>query len=384
MNEVVAELMVAYRGLAPMVAGPALVALVLAWWLTDRLRSPRFFLRLLDHPNERSLHRTPTPRTGGLAIISGIVISLLISAAALAIVRPSMAVLPKGFASGSLWIIGSMLLVFAVSFWDDRMGVSAGLRFIIQIAAAVIVVGGVGLTLSAIPIPGFSIISLGWLAGPVSAVFLVWMANLYNFMDGMDGFAGGMTVFGFGFLAYFGWQAEHPFMFLLPTLVSMSALGFLVHNFPPARIFMGDVGSITVGFLAGTLILLGIRDHLFELWVPVILFSPFILDATVTLIRRALSGKKVWHAHREHFYQRLVLSGWSHRKTVIAEYAVMVACGILAVSYQYGNDLWKSGVLVLWIILFLGLALAVRGVEKRKRTEVQPFMTASRPKHGNA
>lgn len=368
MNNAVPDLIAAYRGLSIMVAGPAVMALVLAWWLTDRLHSPSFFLRLLDHPNERSLHRTPMPRTGGLAIIVSVVISLLISAVVLAIARPSMAVLPKGFASGSLWIIGSMLLVCTVSFWDDRMGVSAGLRFIVQIAAAVIVVGGVGLKLSSIPIPGFSTLPLGWLAGPVSAVCLVWMTNLYNFMDGMDGFAGGMTVFGFGFLAYFGWQAEHPFMFLSATLVAMSAFGFLLHNFPPARIFMGDVGSITVGFLAGTLILLGIRDHLFDLWVPTMIFSPFIVDATTTLFRRAIRGEKVWQAHREHFYQRLVLSGWSHRRTVLAEYAVMAACGLLAVSYHYADGLWRPGLLVLWVALFLGLALGVRGVEQRKRT----------------
>lgn len=364
------EVTAAYPGLSMMVAVPGVMALLFAWWLTGQLCSPNFFLRLLDHPNERSLHRVPTPRTGGLAIIMSVVVSLLAAATVVAILRPSMAVLPKGFASGSLWIVGSMVLVCVVSFLDDRMGLSASLRFIVQIAAAVIVVGGVGLTVSSIPIPGFSTIPLEWMAGPLSAVFLVWMANLYNFMDGMDGFAGGMTAFGFGFLAYFGWHAGHPFMFLLATMVAMSALGFLVHNFPPARIFMGDVGSITVGFLGGTLVLLGVRDKVFDLWVPIIIFSPFIVDATATLIRRTLRGQKIWEAHREHFYQRLVLSGWSHRRTVSAEYAVMAVCGMLAVSYQYANDIWKLGVLVLWGVLFLGLAVAVGKVEETSRKQV--------------
>lgn len=350
-----------------MVTVSALIVLLFAWWLTDRLCVPNSILHLLDHPNERSLHRTPTPRTGGLAIIASIVIGLLAAAAVVALTRPSAAVLPKGLASGSVWIVGSMLLVCIVSFMDDRIGLPASLRFLVQIAAAVIVVGGVGLTLSSIPLPGIGTITLGWMAGPVSAVFLVWMANLYNFMDGMDGFAGGMTVFGFGFLALFGWQAGHPFMFLIATLVAMSALGFLMHNFPPARIFMGDVGSITVGFLAGTLILLGIRDHIFEFWVPIILFSPFILDATATLIRRAARGQKIWEAHREHYYQRLVLSGWGHRRTVSAEYAVMAVCGLLSVAYQYATGLWKLGLLVLWGALFVGLTIAVRHIEERGR-----------------
>ena len=156
-------------------------------------------------------------------------------------------------------------------------------------------------------------------------------------------------------------------MFLIATLVAVSALGFLIHNFPPARIFMGDVGSITVGFLAGTLILLGLRDKVFEFWVPILIFSPFILDATATLIRRAVGGRKIWEAHREHFYQRLVLSGWGHQKTVSAEYAVMAVSGLLAVAYQYAGDQWKLGLLVLWAALFLGLAYAVGHVEEKRR-----------------
>lgn len=161
-----------------------------------------------------------------------------------------------------------------------------------QAVSALIIIVGVGLTLSYFPIPGGSTIQLGIAAVPVSVLVLLWMANLYNFMDGMDGFAGGMTFIGFGFLAYFGWQAHFPVMFIIATFVAMGALGFLVHNFPPARIFMGDAGSITVGFLAGTLMILGVRDRIFDLWVPIIIFSPFIVDATVTLIRRAFRRKK--------------------------------------------------------------------------------------------
>jgi UDP-N-acetylmuramyl pentapeptide phosphotransferase/UDP-N-acetylglucosamine-1-phosphate transferase len=349
-----------------MVALPAVIAFVVAWWLTDRLCSPRSFLSILDHPNERTLHSMPTPRTGGVAIITGVVISLAAVGCALAIALPSDEFLPKGLASGSLWIVGSTLLVFIVSFVDDWIDLPASLRFIVQAVAALIIIGGVGLTLTSIPIPGGMVIQLGWVAGPVSALLLIWMANLYNFMDGMDGFSGGMTAIGFGFLAYFGWKAGSPVMLMIAAFVAMSALGFLVHNFPPARIFMGDAGSITIGFLSGTLMLLGVRDRMFDFWVPIILFSPFILDATVTLIRRALRFEKIWEAHRQHYYQRLVLAGWGHRRTVLAEYGLMFWCGAVAIFYHHASEAWRLVSLGVWGLVFVMAAVGVAAVEQRK------------------
>lgn len=349
-----------------MVILPALLAFVSAWLITRSLCSPRSFLSIFAHPNDRTLHSTPTPQTGGLAVIASVVIALLAAASVLALVQPSQPLLPKGIASGSLWIVVSMLLVFTVSFIDDCVGLPASLRLGVQAAAAFIIIGGVGLTLSSIPIPGGPTIELGLAAIPVSALLLIWMANLYNFMDGMDGFAGGMTFFGFGFLAYFGWEAHFPVMFIIASFVSMGALGFLTHNFPPARIFMGDAGSITLGFLAGTLMLLGVRDHTFDLWVPVIIFSPFIFDATVTLVRRAIRREKIWQGHREHYYQRVVLSGWSHRRTVLAEYGVMAACGGLAVLYHHAPEHWRPVILGVWLAVFLFLAMLVHRLERKK------------------
>lgn len=336
---------------------------VLSWWITGRLAHETSFLRSLDHPNQRSLHTEPTPRSGGVAILASALVGLGFAAVGYAFAPETKDVLPKGFASASVWIVGSIALVTTVSFLDDRKGLPVGLRFGVQTFAAMIVVWGVGLTLSSIPIPAIGTVDLGWLAAPMSLLFLLWMTNLYNFMDGMDGFAGGMTAIGFGFLAYFAWRAAHPFMLLATTVLSMSALGFLVHNFPPARIFMGDVGSIPLGFTAGTLILLGLRDGLFDLWVPMMIFSPFILDATVTLLRRARRGARIWEAHREHYYQRLVLNGWSHRRTVMAEYGVMVSSGCFAVLYHIMNDQWRLAILGVWMGMFVCLARAVNSLE---------------------
>lgn len=345
---------------------PALLAFVSAWLITRSLCSPKSFLSIFSHPNDRTLHSTPTPQTGGLAVIASVVIALLAAASVLALVQPSQPLLPKGVASGSLWIVVSMLLVFTVSFIDDCIGLPASLRLGVQAASAFIIIGGVGLTLSSIPIPGGAAIELGLAAIPVSALLLIWMANLYNFMDGMDGFAGGMTFIGFGFLAYLGWQAHFPVMFIIATFVAMGALGFLTHNFPPARIFMGDAGSITVGFVAGTLMILGVRDGIFDLWVPIMIFSPFIVDASVTLVRRTFHRKRIWEAHREHYYQRLVLSGWSHRRTVLTEYGVMLLCGGLAVLYHHAPEQWRPVILGVWLAVFLFLVMLVHRLERKK------------------
>lgn len=112
--------------------------------------------------------------------------------------------------------------------------------------------------------------------------------------------------------------------------------------------------------------ILGVRDGIFEVWVPVMIFSPFIVDATVTLTRRMLRGKKIWEAHREHYYQRVVLSGWSHRRTVLVEYGLMILCGGLAVLYHYSTDRWKLVILGVWVSIFLVLRRLVHKLEGRR------------------
>ena len=336
----------------------------LAWWGTSRLCRRTSKLFLLDHPNPRSLHAVPTPRTGGVAILGSLFLGL-IAARVLGTLVTREGLSWSGWGYLESGILGMTMLLSLVSFFDDRGGVPVWLRLGCQFAASGILTLGVGLLLPAIQLPFLGTIKLEWLEAALTILLLVWMTNLYNFMDGMDGFAGGMTVIGCGFMAYFAWMAGHEFILVSALLLSLASAGFLVHNLPPAKIFMGDVGSIAIGFLCGALTILGCQDGVFDFWVPLILFSPFILDATVTLIRRVLQREKIWVAHRTHYYQRLVLSGWGHRKTVLAEYTVMCLCGGMAVLYQYAQGEWRLILLGGWAILFISLALAVQRVECR-------------------
>ena len=232
-------------------------------------------------------------------------------------------------------------MVVSISFWDDTHPLPPGIRFLIQTCAAVILITG-GFSLSELVVPGLGTFTLGWVGIPFSLLYILWMINLYNFMDGLDGFAGGMGSFGFGFLALLGWMAGEMTFFTATLIIAASNLGFLVSNFPPARIFMGDVGSIPMGFLVASFSLWGVRDGIFDFWVAVLTFSPFIADATFTLIGRGLKKKKIWLPHRSHYYQRLVLSGWGHKKTVLCEHILMFVMGGLAVFLHIFDNEWVT------------------------------------------
>jgi UDP-N-acetylmuramyl pentapeptide phosphotransferase/UDP-N-acetylglucosamine-1-phosphate transferase len=335
--------------------------------LTGYLCSPSSRFHLLDHPNERSLHTRLTPRTGGLAIVIGLLAGLSATLAwqwACALRCQTTEVL---LGTVSFWLISLVLMVMIVSFIDDWKGLPVVFRFGVHLLVAIGIVSGAGQAIEAIPIPNIATLRLGWMAIPLSILFIVWMTNLYNFMDGMDGFAGGMTTIGFGFLGYLAWAGGNYLIFTFSVLIATAAAGFLFFNLPPARVFMGDVGSTALGFLAGGLAVIGVHDKLFDVWVPVLIFSPFVVDATATLLRRLAQGQKVWRAHREHYYQRLVLAGWGHRKTVLAEYILMVAAGFSALIYMRVGAQARLVILIVWTCSYFLIGYGIRRITGRGR-----------------
>jgi len=197
---------------------------------------------------------------------------------------------------------------------------------------------------------------------------VVWMTNLYNFMDGADGLAGGMTAIGFGALALAAWLGNAPELAALCAAIAAAALAFLRFNFPPARIFMGDAGSIPLGFLAAALGILGAQQTIWPWLFPLLVFSPFIVDASVTLARRGLRGEKIWQAHRSHYYQRVVLLGASHRQLAWAAYALMLACAVLAFLMLRLPQL-TALLLILAAALYLLIFLAIDRRWNRLRNE---------------
>jgi UDP-N-acetylmuramyl pentapeptide phosphotransferase/UDP-N-acetylglucosamine-1-phosphate transferase len=332
----------------------AVAALGISVLFTYRFCRPDSVVYILDHPNERSLHDRPVPRGGGLAIL----IAMGVCGEAVALFYPAHGLVGMGL---------GVLIVAVVSFIDDRHSIAPAGRLVAHVAASAMILYS-GFFLHGLEIPGMS---WDWppIAGAVlSAVFIVWMINLYNFMDGMDGFAGGMAVFGFGTFAVMGWTAGHDAFLAVSLIIAAASAGFLFFNFPPARIFMGDVGSSTLGLLAATLSLWGARDGIFPFWIALLVFSPFIVDATVTLIRRLLRGEKVWQAHKTHYYQQLVQAGWGHRKTALLEYAFMFCCGITALWAVRGTTETQLAVLSIWVLVYFIFFFWVSRLAARRRS----------------
>ena len=307
---------------------------------------------LVDRPVERSLHDRPTSRAGGIAILAGV-------AAGLAVV-----VLMEASARGYGWVLAGALIIVSVSFADDARRVSPAVRIVCHFAAAACVLQA-GLPVERIVLPGAGL-DLGTVAGAVfTMLFVTWVVNLYNFMDGMDGFAGGMATIGFTTLALLCIHRDAIVLVAASAVVAASSLGFLLFNFPPAKIFMGDLGSSLLGYLCAVMMLWAERSAAVPLWISILVFSPFIVDASVTLVRRSIAGERPWRAHRSHFYQRLVLLGWGHRKTVVCEYGLMIACaGSAAVAARLPSGA-QAAVLCAWVAVYVILMLAVTNLERK-------------------
>jgi UDP-N-acetylmuramyl pentapeptide phosphotransferase/UDP-N-acetylglucosamine-1-phosphate transferase len=313
------------------------VILLLQWMLKSST------LKLVvDEPNHRSLHKTPVPRIGGLAIMSGVLISW-----------------------GLIWqhwiipfLLSSVVLVI-LSFIDDIRDLSVIWRIFWQLVVAALFVAT---TFAFTPIWIISILT----------VCLVWVTNLFNFMDGSDGLAGGMAMFGFGTYSAAAWLSGDYSLSYVSLCIVAASMAFLWFNFHPARIFMGDSGSIPLGFLSAALGLMGWKHNLWPLWLPVLVFSPFIIDATITMAKRLVKGEKIWQAHRSHYYQRLVLMGWGHRKTACAEYVLMMLAGLTAILLLGISPSGQFLGLIVWCVIYCILAWKIDSMWSRYKCESMP------------
>lgn len=297
---------------------------------------------LLDRPNERSSHVVPTPRGGGVAIVLCFAAAL----GAMAILDPASRPLA--------WLMAPGAAVAWIGFLDDRRAVPARWRFLVHVLAScgvVLLLGGVP------PLTAFGrSFELGWTGSALAVIFMVWMTNLYNFMDGIDALAGiqAITVsLGAALCWYLTSNSPLPFAFVA---LAAAVAGFLFWNFPPAKIFMGDAGSGFLGFALSAMALWSAQQHASAFWCWFILTGCFMVDATTTLVRRVRRGEKFYEAHRSHAYQYASRRLGSHRRVSLAvgainlfwllPWAMLVATGRLdgavATAVAYAPLIWLA------------------------------------------
>jgi Fuc2NAc and GlcNAc transferase len=302
---------------------------------------------VIDVPNERSSHVVPTPRGGGLAIA----VVMLIAVVAL-------------WASGGLAPAAALALMgaapVAMAGWvDDRHHLPVRVRLLAHTSAAVWALGWLGgLPLLRVGAETLHIGVMGW---PIGVLGIVWAINFYNFMDGVDGIAGVQAMVAGFATALILFLVDAPGLGAASAALGGAAAGFLVWNWQPARIFMGDVGSATIGFLVAVLGIASERADALPLLGVVILLGPFVVDATLTLVRRLLRRERVYEAHRDHAYQRLVRAGWSHA-SVSLMYALAATLMALPAWLLWSRPAVGGWASLAAVVLLVGLYVAVERV----------------------
>ncbi len=300
--------------------------------LTALVRFYALKKNILDIPNERSSHSVVTPRGGGLAVAATFIFALLF-----------MAIFEIVSLNVAVALVGGGLMIAAIGWIDDKNSVSPRLRLVVHFLAAIWALYWLG-GFTRMDI-GFTTVHLGWAGSVLAAVGIVWMINLYNFMDGIDGIAGTEAIsvaICAGFLLF--WSGSQGLAGVC-IILALAVGGFLVWNWPPARIFMGDVGSGFLGYVFAVLAIISDKSSSVPVIIWLMLLGVFIADATITLFRRMARGEKLSQPHRTHVYQLAVQAGYSHKQVTLVVLFINIMLGMAAVgAIQYRGYL-------LWIVL---------------------------------
>jgi len=299
---------------------------------------------ILDIPNDRSSHTIPTPRGGGLAIAVAWFIGIVY-----------FSVIGK-IETSLFYALLTGLPLTLVGFADDILGLKPNVRFLVQFFCAALALWFLkGLRNFPLPWGGFEIVMI---LTPLAFIAIIWAINLFNFLDGIDGYIGSEVVFvGLAAFILTGDQTG--------LLLASATFGFLIWNWPKAKIFMGDVGSTLLGFTIAVMAIYHQNTNTSSLWVWLILTSVFWFDATVTLIRRFINKEKLSEAHRKHAYQRLVQSGFSHQQTTLWSIILnLLGFGFAWLAQHYASIAWIALIADLGILM-----LVLRFIDRRKAFE---------------
>jgi len=333
------------------------LALCLISYALTRLMIAR--VRIIDAPNERSSHTVPTPRSGGIAIL----ITFFVGLAAVKVLGGDPA-LDQDF----FWVfVGTALLIAVVSIFDDLAGLSFKSKLLTQIAAAIVVMS-FGVVVDRLGLPGIGMVDLGLWGYPLTLIWIVCLTNAFNFMDGIDGLSGGTVVVAASFFAVLTFLQGSTFVYLMSIILVGSCLGFLILNWQPAKIFMGDSGSQFLGFVLAVLaVIAGKFDASHTSYmVMVLLFFHYIWDTAYTFIRRLRNGERVTDAHRSHLYQLMNLLGLSHAQVTLIYLSIGVLQGFGALVVINLDGSLRMLVFLPFLALQIGLTITVTRCARHK------------------
>lgn len=328
-----------------------LFAAGISYWLTLRLLGYLVAKNIVDTPNHRSLHSSVTPRGGGLVFIGLLLIALVFF----------------GLVNQRAFYL---MIAIYVSAWailsaaDDVNNLSPRVRFLAQLIFASLAVfywGGISeLTLS-----NNISIQLSWLGYIVTILGIVWVANLYNFMDGMDGLAASQAIVAAITLAFWFNAVGDIGLSLTNLILAAACYGFIQCNWSPAKLFMGDIGSVTLGAYFALMTVIASVQYDIPVMSFIVLFAVFVFDATLTLLERAIKGEKIWQAHSQHTYQRAAKLGFRHSRIVVAMLILMVIQSLLGTFTVQNHDMIIA--VVIASVFIPGFAVfLVRKLEKKE------------------
>jgi len=326
-----------------------LLVSVASWFAVGKLIDQLIAKDIVDRPNNRTLHQGAIPRGGGLVIVAGLFMALVVTA--FTSNRPQL-----------FTCLACLVLAWSsLSWWDDKNDLSPKLRLMVQCIIAVFTVAALGWVNQL-----FSI-KLVWFGPLLTVIGLLWMANLYNFMDGLDGLAASQAIIASITLSFWFLMLGDIELSLICAVLAAFSYGFMLWNWSPAKIFMGDVGSITLGAFFGTIFILGVTRFDLSIFSFFGLFAVFIADATLTVLIRIWRREKIWLPHRKHFYQRLANAGLSHSKVAIGSAILMLICSLfstLGVIYRDMIVFWSLAI----VCTLVASAFLVVYLERRPQT----------------
>ncbi|MED1204361.1 glycosyltransferase family 4 protein [Heyndrickxia acidicola] len=324
------------------------ICLISSIILTPFVKKLAFKIGATDKPNQRKVHQTIMPRMGGFAIFLSFIIGFLI-------------LRPEGDHAQPLPIILGSLIIVGLGILDDIIELSAKIKFVGQLAAALIVVFWGGAEAQFINLPFGGQIQFGYLSIPLTVFWIVGVTNAINLIDGLDGLAAGVSSIALITISAMALIMGNVFAATMGAIVLMSTLGFLIYNFHPAKIFMGDAGSLFLGFMIAVLSLLGFKNiTVISLIIPVIILGVPLSDTFFAIIRRVSNNQPIYAPDKSHLHHCLLRIGFSHRQTVLLIYAIAAMFGLAAIIFSM-STMWGSIILI--AVLLIALEIFVESID---------------------